>query len=58
MKEHGGSAAETEEMRALFAERDDDPELANQRTGPGEWSMSQNLTVSDDETAGLSPCRS
>ena len=49
MEEHEGSAAETEEWRALFAERDDDPELALQRTGPGEWSMSQNLVVGDDE---------
>ena len=49
MEEHEGSAAETEDMRALFAERDDDPELALQRTGPGEWGMSQNLVVSDDE---------
>jgi hypothetical protein len=48
MKEHEGSAVETEEMRALFAARDDDPELALQRTGRGEWNMSQNLVVSDD----------
>ena len=48
MEEHEGSAAETEEMRALFAARDDDPELALQRTGRGEWDMSQNLVVSDD----------
>ena len=48
MKEHEGSAAETEDMRALFAERDDDPELALQRTGRGEWNMSQNVVVSDD----------
>ena len=51
MEEHEGSEAETEEWRALFAERDDDPELAFQRTGSGEWSVSQNLVVSDDEIA-------
>ena len=49
MEEHEGSAAETEEFRALFAERDDDPELALQRTGSGEWSMTQNLVVRDDK---------
>ena len=49
MEKHEGSAAETEKFRALFAERDDDPGLALQRTGPGEWSTSQNLVVSDDE---------
>ena len=49
MEEHEGSAAEDEEMRALLAERSDDPELALQRTGPGKWSMSQNVIVNDDE---------
>ena len=51
MKEHEGSAAETEELQALFAERDDDPDFALQRTGPGEWTTIQNLVVSDDEIA-------
>lgn len=51
MEEHEGSAAETEEMRALFAERDDDPELALRRTGPGQWITTQNLVVSDNEIA-------
>ena len=51
MEEYEGSAAETEEMRALFAERDDDPELALRRTGPGKWTTSQNLVVSDDAIA-------
>ncbi len=36
-------------MRARFAETDDDPELALRRTGPDEWSASQNLVVSNDE---------
>ena len=49
IKEHEGSAAETEEWRALFAERDDDPDLALQRIGPSDWSTSQNLIVNDDE---------
>ena len=49
VEKHEGSAAETEELRALFADRDDDPELALQRTGRGEWSASQNLVVNDDE---------
>ncbi len=49
MEEHEGSAVETEEWRALFAERDDDPELELQRIGPNEWSTSQNLVVGDDE---------
>ena len=49
MEEHEGSAAETEEWQALFAERNDDPGLALQRTGPAEWRMSQNLVVGDDE---------
>ena len=51
MEEHDGSAADTEQWRALLAEMDDDPELALRRTGPDEWSVSQNLVVSDDEIA-------
>lgn len=35
IEEHEGSAAEDEEMRALFAERDDDPELVLRRIGLG-----------------------
>ena len=52
MEEHEGSSAETEEMRALLAERRDDPELALQRTGSDRWSMSRNMVVSDDEIPG------
>ena len=52
MEEHEGSAAETEEKRALVAEMLDDPELALQRTGRGEWNISQNLVVRDDEIPG------
>jgi len=51
IEEHDGSAAETEEIRAHLAERNDDPELALQRTGHGKWNMSQNLVVGDDEIA-------
>ena len=47
IKEHEGSAEEDEEMRALFAERDDDPEFALRRIGPSRWSTSQNVVVSD-----------
>ena len=46
IEEHEGSAEETEEFRRLFAEQDDDPELALRRIGPSEWSTSQNLVVS------------
>ena len=49
MEAHEGSAEEDEEMRKLFAERDDDPNLAIRRTGPGTWSTSQNVVVSDEE---------
>ena len=48
MEAHEGSAEEDEEMRALFAERDDDPDLALRRIGPGRWSTSQNVVVSDE----------
>ena len=49
MEEHDGSAAETEEMRAHFADKNDDPELVLQRTGSSEWTMAQNVVVRDDE---------
>ena len=49
MEEYERSEAETESFRKLFAERDDDPELALQRIGPGEWSTTQNLVISDDK---------
>ncbi len=51
IEKHEGSAAETEEFRALLAARDDDPDLALQRIGRGEWTTSQNVVVNDDEIA-------
>ena len=36
MEAHEGSAEETEEMRALFSDREDDPDLVLRRTGPPE----------------------
>lgn len=47
IEKHQGSAQETEEMRRLFAEREDDPELALRRIGPSKWSTSQNVVVSN-----------
>ena len=46
---HRGSVEEDESIRALLAERDDDPHLAVRRTEPGKWSTSQNVVVSDAE---------
>ena len=46
-EEHRGSARETEELRRMFAERDDDPDFVLYRIGPGEWSTSRSLVVGD-----------